>query len=327
MAIYKLEDIAIIKNGTTPSTKNKNLWLKEIPFFGPSDLNNMKPKRYITKNINNLKRPGTTLISSTATIGNIGFLKIESWFNQQITSIEPNNNFLLDKYLYYYFLKNSKKIKNMKDGGSIFTILKISVFKNWKFFLPSLKTQKQIIDIIEPFEKIIDKNNLIIKNISKYIIFLNKNRDGNFKNQITFQTSKGKILKDLNGENRYFNNSKNISFCNKINNNGEALIVTTRGTLTTHIAFDYWYSTNNIYILKGKGIFSNKKNIENMIKTNKRGSTIPMISKLDIINSLKSYDVNTEKQLRNLFIAINRIIKLNNKLKNTKKKLIKLLLN
>ncbi len=112
MAVYKLGDISIIKNGTTPSTKDKNLWLKEIPFFGPSDLKNMETKRYITKNKNKLKRSGTTLISSTATIGNVGLLKVESWFNQQITSIEPNNNFLLDKYLnIIIFLKIQKKLK------------------------------------------------------------------------------------------------------------------------------------------------------------------------------------------------------------------------
>ncbi len=50
MAVYKLGDISIIKNGTTPSTKDKNLWLKEIPFFGPSDF-----KKYGNQKIYNKK--------------------------------------------------------------------------------------------------------------------------------------------------------------------------------------------------------------------------------------------------------------------------------
>ncbi|AUF83442.1 hypothetical protein CXP39_01320 [Mesoplasma syrphidae] len=167
MAIYKLGDISIIQNGSTPSTKNESLWKKEIPFLGPSDIEANRASRYVTKN--KAKRPGTILISTTATIGNIGILEVESWFNQQITSIEANPNFVKDKFLFYYFLTQKNKIKKISDGGSVFSIIHVNTFRNWIIDLSSLEEQQKIIDIIEPIEKMKNKFMTLNKTVLELI--------------------------------------------------------------------------------------------------------------------------------------------------------------
>uniref|UniRef100_UPI00051BB39D restriction endonuclease subunit S n=1 Tax=[Mycoplasma] collis TaxID=2127 RepID=UPI00051BB39D len=130
MAIYKLGEVAKIQNGRTPSTKNNLLWKKEIPFYGPGDLIDMKIKRFISKDLKMIKRKGTVLFSSTATIGNVGIINQDSWFNQQITSIEANNEIILDKYLFYYMKKISPNIvKKTKGMGTVFPIISINFFK------------------------------------------------------------------------------------------------------------------------------------------------------------------------------------------------------
>ena len=317
MAVYKLEDIAIIKSG---GDLPKIFSLNKTKINKFLVLGNGINKKSILGYSNNWKiNKNNITISARGTIGHVQWIKENFTPCIRLIVILGNEDIVLKKYLYYKLLR-----LKFPYTGAVQKQLTKPIVSKIKIKIPNLKTQKQIIDIIEPIEKMIYKTNLITKNITKYIKFFNVK--GKLKNKIIFQTSKGKILKNLEGENRYFNNSKNIYFCRKDNNGGEALIVTTRGTLTTHIAFDNWYSTNNIYILRGKGIFSNKKNIENMIKTNKRGSTIPMISKSDIINSLKPYNEIVEKNLRNLFFTINLLLKLVNKLENIKKKLINLLL-
>ncbi|VEU68447.1 restriction endonuclease subunit S [Mycoplasmopsis pulmonis] len=126
---YKLGEIAKILSGKTPSTAKKELWKKEIPFFGPGDLDNMVPKRFITFNEKMIKRSGTILFSSTATIGKVGILDNLSWFNQQITSIEANNNYVMDKFLFFLLKKISSKIKFENSSGTIFPIIKKNILK------------------------------------------------------------------------------------------------------------------------------------------------------------------------------------------------------
>nr|AAA65631.1 restriction modification enzyme subunit S1A [Mycoplasmopsis pulmonis]AAC78314.1 restriction-modification enzyme MpuUI S subunit [Mycoplasmopsis pulmonis] len=150
---YKLGEIAKILSGKTPSTAKKELWKKEIPFFGPGDLDNMVPKRFITFNEKMIKRSGTILFSSAATIGKVGILDNLSWFNQQITSIEANNNYVMDKFLFFLLKKISSKIKFENSSGTIFPTIKKKYFENFTLEIPNLKTQSAILGIIEPLHK------------------------------------------------------------------------------------------------------------------------------------------------------------------------------
>ena len=202
MSIIELKKIAKIQNGTTPSTKITKFWNGNIPFLGPGEIETGNTKRFISDSYGKYKRSGTILISTTATIGNIGILNKKSWFNQQITSIEANNKYIYDKYLFYFFLREKNTIKKMKSNGSIFTILPIKIFREWKINLLSLKEQKFIIGIIEPLENI--ENKLI--NIKNKLIklLINLYNYSNNTNQITFNSLIKILLSKYEGQKNYF---------------------------------------------------------------------------------------------------------------------------
>ncbi len=162
-------------------------------------------------------------------------------------------------------------------------VIDISNLDNFK------KSWNNLINIIEPFER--------LKEIfSKKSSLLNEIKDKNkiykpfksFKDLIYVESSKGSILKTNSYKNkyRYFNCSSNISFCNTYNKeyDFDSLIITTRGTITSHIVpkNNKFYATNNILIYKGCGIncfdIYFKRNFKKFIN----GTAIPMITKTDL---------------------------------------------
>lgn len=252
------------------------------------------------------------------------------WYSDREGSKSPNvlcfivkNKNAISKYIYYLicgFKFNNFWSKTSK--GTTMPVGDKNALLNYKFKLPDLDEQQQIINIIEPKEKLFLKynrvidisnldnfkkswNNLIniiepferLKEIfSKKSSLLNEIKDKNkiykpfksFKDLIYVESSKGSILKTNSYKNkyRYFNCSSNISFCNTYNKeyDFDSLIITTRGTITSHIVpkNNKFYATNNILIYKGCGIncfdIYFKRNFKKFIN----GTAIPMITKTDL---------------------------------------------
>ena len=158
-----ISSICKIISGSTPDTKNNDLWKKELPFYSPTDLINNVTSRYISIKNNNFINGPAVLFSSAATIGNVYFVDKKCWFNQQIKAfITKDPNILSNKYLYYWFLKNREIIKVGANKGSIFSSITTDEFGNMKINLPSIEEQNEIISIIEPIEKLFVKySNLV----------------------------------------------------------------------------------------------------------------------------------------------------------------------
>ena len=219
------------------------------------------------------------------------------WYSDREGSKSPNvlcfivkNKNAISKYIYYLicgFKFNNFWSKTSK--GTTMPVGDKNALLNYKFKLPDLDEQQQIINIIEPFER--------LKEIfSKKSSLLNGIKDKNkiykpfksFKDLIYVESSKGSILKTNSYKNkyRYFNCSSNISFCNIYNKeyDFDSLIITTRGTITSHIVpkNNKFYATNNILIYKGCGIncfdIYFKRNFKKFIN----GTAIPMITKTDL---------------------------------------------
>ncbi|EDU19278.1 reStriction-modification enzyme mpuuiii s subunit [Ureaplasma parvum serovar 6 str. ATCC 27818] len=198
-----ISSICKIISGSTPDTKNNDLWKKELPFYSPTDLINNVASRYISIKNNNFINGPAVLFSSAATIGNVYFVDKKCWFNQQIKAfITKDPNILSNKYLYYWFLKNREIIKVGANKGSIFSSITTDEFGNMKINLPSIEEQNEIISIIEPIEKVINNiKNVKIKIeslVNKYFDFLYSDlKDSNFKKYILgdlFTINRGQII-------------------------------------------------------------------------------------------------------------------------------------
>ncbi|TCG11943.1 restriction endonuclease subunit S [Mycoplasma todarodis] len=309
MGIYKLGNIIKIISGSKVLSEKSG----SVPVVGSGGIFGSTENSKYNKSSFTLPRKGTMEMF---------------WYDQPIWNVDTaflvgdvNEKKVIKKYLFYFLKSNSEWRKIIT--GSTRPATRISDWREFEVSLPSIQEQQKIIDIIEPIERVMN----IIKEMRSKLHALSKiSAPGETPHNITLQTSKGKVLPKNKGKFRYFNNSKIVSFCEQKNNEGTALIVTTRGTLTTHIATKGWYSTNNIYILRGDGIFSNKKNIEKMIKSDSSGSAIPMITKQNIIKSLSSYNFEIERYLEKIFIMKNNLFLLENTFSILKDKVTSLLI-
>ncbi|WP_016829144.1 restriction endonuclease subunit S [Ureaplasma urealyticum] len=170
MSIVNIGSICKIIGGSTPSTKNNNLWKKEIPFYSLADLLINVASRYISIENNKFIDEPAILFSSTATIGNVCYVEEKCWFNDQIKAfISKDSNVLNTKYLYYWFLNNKHIIKSQANKGSVFSSIGIKELVNMKINLPSIEEQNAIISIIEPIEKSIKTINLLQTKIGLFI--------------------------------------------------------------------------------------------------------------------------------------------------------------
>ena len=189
-----ISSICKIISGSTPDTKNNDLWKKELPFYSPTDLINNVASRYISIKNNNFINGPAVLFSSAATIGNVYFVDKKCWFNQQIKAfITKDPNILSNKYLYYWFLKNREIIKVGANKGSIFSSITTDEFGNMKINLPSIEEQNEIISIIKPLDVLenkINKLKITLKKLLKNLYDKNYNSHVNLFENNKIYTNK-----------------------------------------------------------------------------------------------------------------------------------------
>lgn len=149
-----------LRTGTTPKDFEKGLDSDSlINWFTPSDIAEMncelnKSERYLSKDVINkdgiLLNPIGTLIfvGIGASAGKIGYSLIESYSNQQITNLIPNENKIVGKYVYYYLIADRKRIRD----NAFFTTLPIinnSYLSTIKILTPPLSEQQEIAEFLD----------------------------------------------------------------------------------------------------------------------------------------------------------------------------------
>lgn len=160
--------------GTTPSTKNPELWNGKIPFITTPDMSNsvfiFNTERYVAKSdkiINRLIDSNSISISCIGTIGVIGMATEKSLTNQQINTVIPFDNEIF--YLYNLLDKNTEKIKSMATGSATPNISKEEFLK--------LELDKCDDKNIYEFNSIASNIYENIKKLEKKIILLKKEKD------------------------------------------------------------------------------------------------------------------------------------------------------
>lgn len=169
--VKKLDDIAEISSGGTPSRNKKEYWENgTIPWVKIKDIkaNFIKDtEEYITeiglKNSSaKIFSKGTILYSIFATLGEVAILDIEATTNQAIAGINITNNNVNLLFLMYYLKSIKKEISN-KGRGVAQNNLNLSMLKQIEIPLPPLKEQGRIAGILDlAFEKI-DKSVELLK--------------------------------------------------------------------------------------------------------------------------------------------------------------------
>ncbi|GAA9365870.1 restriction endonuclease subunit S [Helicobacter pylori] len=169
-----LEEVFEIKNGYTPSKNNPEFWEKgTIPWFRMEDIREngrilkdsiqhitpkaLKGKKLFPKN--------SIIISTTATIGEHALLIVDSLANQRFTflSKKANCGIALDMKFFFYqcFLLGEWCKKNTNVSG--FASVDMTAFKKYKFPIPPLEVQQEIVKILDAFTELNTELNTELK--------------------------------------------------------------------------------------------------------------------------------------------------------------------
>ncbi|MGL2609946.1 restriction endonuclease subunit S [Helicobacter pylori] len=157
-----LEEVFEIRNGYTPSKNNPEFWKNgTIPWFRMEDIREngrilkdsiqhitpkaLKGKKLFPKN--------SIIISTTATIGEHALLIVDSLANQRFTflSKKANCDLALDMKFFFYqcFLLGEWCKNNTNVSG--FASVDMTAFKKYKFPIPPLEIQQEIVKILDQF--------------------------------------------------------------------------------------------------------------------------------------------------------------------------------
>ena len=170
---YRLGDI--VKPQSLKRVYEKDWATNGIPFLKVEDIlkignSTFKPKTFIPEWLFiNLKEKykfpakGSVLLTTGGSVGNTWIYDGRNcWFKDSaIRYFECDENKMLNKYLYLWFIKN-KDLINHSVSGSVMKIITSETINNWKIILPDLQTQQEIINIIEPKEQLFLKYHNVV---------------------------------------------------------------------------------------------------------------------------------------------------------------------
>ena len=205
MDIVKLSEICEIINGkdlhaNIPLGKIISAERTKMPYVKTSCFSNgfQSEPTYYVKNeyIDDINVPklivnkDDLVISKACSVGEPNFIVLNNTsITRALTQLKPNEKFILKKYLYYYLIKNNNYFKSHSSGTTI-KHFSLKILNDFPISLINLKSQQSIIDIIEPFEILVEsvlKKIRINLKITELIINNFYSKNGLFKeNEIEF---------------------------------------------------------------------------------------------------------------------------------------------
>ena len=200
--VAHLNEIGTIITGNTPSKKKAYFYGKHMPFFKPTDLNSAY---YVTHSTDALSKQGlkkarlipkrSVMITSIgATIGKVGFNRIDGATNQQINSIIPHSGIMWPEYLYFVCISPQfQKLLLTNASSTTLPIINKSRFSQLKIPLPPLAEQRRIVSKIESIFAKIDATDRLVKDSLRRLDML--------RNSVLKQAFEGKLVpQDPNDE-------------------------------------------------------------------------------------------------------------------------------
>jgi len=178
----KIIDIAEVKNGSTPSTKERENYDGDIIWITPKDVSTQNARfiyrgeRTITKKgydscSTTLIPKGSILLSSRAPIGLLTIAGVECCTNQGFKNLVLSREKVDNIFLYYYLKSRIIEIEAL-GSGTTFKELSKTNLENFEFNLPSLLTQTAIAKVLSSLDEKIELNQKInqeLENLAKTI--------------------------------------------------------------------------------------------------------------------------------------------------------------
>ncbi len=168
----RLGEICEFFSGGTPSTTKNEYWKGNIPFIKSGEISQEETSQFINKEA--LKNSSAKLIKKGdlllalygATSGEVAISKINGAINQAILCIR--SKYLNTYFLYFYFLKEKKKIiKKYTQGGQ--PNLSAKIIKSLKIKLPpTLEEQQKIADFLSAIDNKIELQTKKIEKLKEY---------------------------------------------------------------------------------------------------------------------------------------------------------------
>ena len=160
--VVSIKDFGLVITGKTPSSDNPEDFGNQMPFVTPGDFKNygkfvLSAERKLsedgfTKLKNKILKPNSVIVTCIGSdMGKVVITKEECITNQQMNSIEVNQEYYSD-YLFYYLKSIYKELKSIAMGGSTMPMLS--------------KSQFEIISLVKP-------NDLILQDFFKVMKPLN----------------------------------------------------------------------------------------------------------------------------------------------------------
>lgn len=171
LAYLKIIDIATVRNGSTPSTKDIANYNGNIVWITPNDLSKQQ-KKYIYKGERNISQTGydscstilipkgSILLSSRAPIGLLAIAGVELCTNQGFKNLVPKPNINSD-FLYYYLRTKINEIDKLGTGTTFKEVSK-SAIENFNILIPrDINQQRRIASVLSALDDKIEVNNRI----------------------------------------------------------------------------------------------------------------------------------------------------------------------
>ena len=183
--VCSLKDCCRIGSGGTPSRKNPEYYRGNIPWIKTgeidwNEINNAEEKisdSAIENSSAKLYEPGAVLVAMYGmgvTHGRAAILQVPAATNQAVCVLQPAD-YLLNKYLFYYFMCNYWDIREQAVGGNQLN-LSGTIIGKFQISIPSLEEQTEIVCILdslfakeqqakEAAESVLEKIDLLKKSI------------------------------------------------------------------------------------------------------------------------------------------------------------------
>ena len=171
----KIQNVATVVGGGTPSTDEPKYWGNEINWFTPSEIGKTKYVTISNRKIsqNGLKNSsakllpnGTILLSSRATVGEASILLNEASTNQGFQSLIVNEN-NCNEFIYYLKYKYKREML-IKSFGSTFLEISKSNVENIKIKIPSKEEQFKIANFLSLLDKKIELQSKKIEDLKLF---------------------------------------------------------------------------------------------------------------------------------------------------------------
>lgn len=211
---YKIEDIAKIVGGGTPSTKIKEYYGGEIPWLTPKDLSGYN-QRYIARGERNITTLGlqnssakllpknTVMLSSRAPIGYLAISMNEIATSQGFKNIICDEKKIIPEYMYYLLTTKIDELESI-SSGSTFKEISGKTLKKFEVDIPELEVQYSTVKKLSAFDSKIELNNQMIDTLEEIASTLFKRWFVDFEfpdeNGNPYKSSGGKMIDSELGE-------------------------------------------------------------------------------------------------------------------------------